>query len=97
MKEPMLKKAMDTLEFLSQDPAARMAYDARMKALSDEKSRIESARQVGMAEGMARGEARGRAEAAVKMLEMGMELELIEKIAGMTIKEIKALRPLPQE
>ncbi len=28
MKEPMLKKAMDTLEFLSQDRAARMAYDA---------------------------------------------------------------------
>ncbi|MFD0710459.1 hypothetical protein [Paenibacillus sp. GCM10027626] len=40
MNEPMLKKAMDTLEFLSQDAAARMAYDARMKALSDEKSTV---------------------------------------------------------
>ncbi|MDF2722069.1 MAG: hypothetical protein K0Q59_1744 [Paenibacillus sp.] len=29
----MLRKAMDTLEFLSQDAAARLAYDARMKAL----------------------------------------------------------------
>ncbi|MEF3310719.1 hypothetical protein PV433_17685 [Paenibacillus sp. GYB004] len=29
MKEPMLKKAMDTLEFLSQDAAARMAYSGK--------------------------------------------------------------------
>ncbi|WP_405112659.1 hypothetical protein MHH28_05105 [Paenibacillus sp. FSL K6-1217] len=33
----MLNKAMDTLEFLSQDAAAQMAYDVRMKALSDER------------------------------------------------------------
>jgi len=38
----VLKKAMDTLEFLSQDAMARMAYDARMKALSDEKTRQQS-------------------------------------------------------
>ncbi|ETT72024.1 hypothetical protein C173_15684 [Paenibacillus sp. FSL R7-277] len=37
MNEPMLKKAMDTLEFLSQDTVARMEYQARMKALSDER------------------------------------------------------------
>uniref|UniRef100_UPI002EDB1FFC hypothetical protein n=1 Tax=Cohnella fermenti TaxID=2565925 RepID=UPI002EDB1FFC len=57
-----------------------------MKALSDEKSRIESARQAGKAE--------GKAETAVKMLEMGIELEMIEKITGMTAEEIRALRPL---
>jgi hypothetical protein len=52
MSNPLKKKAMDTLELLSQDAAARMEYEACMKALSDEKSRIEGARLEGMTEGI---------------------------------------------
>ncbi|WP_281884758.1 hypothetical protein [Paenibacillus sp. YYML68] len=97
MKEPMLKKAMDTLEFLSQNEAARMAYDARMKALSDEKSRIEGAmeagRAAGIAAGIAAGKAEGKAETAVKMLELGIDVETISKATGFSVEEIKAMRP----
>ncbi|ETT72499.1 hypothetical protein C173_14195 [Paenibacillus sp. FSL R7-277] len=50
MNEPMLKKAMDTLEFLSQDAATRMEYDARMKYLRDEASRMNGAKAEGIAE-----------------------------------------------
>lgn len=89
MKEPMLKKAMDTLEFLSQDAAARMAYDARMKALSDEKSRIEGA----WAQGLEQGVARAKAEMASKLLEMGLDLQKIAEATGMSVEEVKALKP----
>ncbi|GGA43517.1 Rpn family recombination-promoting nuclease/putative transposase [Paenibacillus physcomitrellae] len=93
VKEPMLKKAMNTLEFLSQDTAARMAYDARMKALSDEKSRIESAMKVGREEGKVEGKAEGKAETALKLLEMGAAIEMIAEATGMTEEAIRALKP----
>ena len=53
MNEPTLKKAMDTLEFLSQDREARRRYEERQKYLHDEASMIEWATEKGMAEGMA--------------------------------------------
>lgn len=79
MKEPMLKKAMDTLEFLSQDAAARMAYDARMKTLSDEHSRIEGAK------------AETSKEIAIRLLNRGIDLQTISEATGLSIEEIKAL------
>lgn len=36
MNETVLKKAMGTLEFLSQDAATRIEYEARMKHLREE-------------------------------------------------------------
>ncbi|MNJ55017.1 PD-(D/E)XK nuclease family transposase [compost metagenome] len=41
MNEPTLKKAMDTLEFLSLDREARRLYEERQKYLHDEASMIE--------------------------------------------------------
>ncbi|WP_431089665.1 hypothetical protein [Paenibacillus sp. 8b26] len=41
MNEPTLKKAMDTLEFLSQDGDARRLYEERQKFLHDEASALE--------------------------------------------------------
>ncbi len=84
MKEPMLKKAMDTLEFLSQDTAARLAFDARMKALSDEKSRIESAEEKGRAE--------TSKEIALRLLDRGVDLQTISEATGLSVEEIKGLK-----
>lgn len=83
-KELMLKKAMDTLEFLSQDAAARLAYDARMKALSDEHSRIESAEEKGRSE--------TSKEIAIKLLDRGIDLQTISDATGLSLEEIKGLR-----
>ena len=47
MNEPTLKKAMDTLEFLSQDREARRMYEERQKYLHDEASMIEWATEKG--------------------------------------------------
>lgn len=84
--EPKLKKAMDTLEFLSQDAAARMECEARMKALSDEKSRIEGARAEGLAA--------GKSETARNLLALGADVPFIMKATGLSEKEIEALRPI---
>lgn len=89
MNEPMLKRAMDTLEFLSQDASTRMAYDARMKALSDEKSMIEGAR----AEGAAKGKLEGKREMARELLTLGVDLSAIVKASGLSEDEIKKLLP----
>lgn len=71
---------MDTLEFLSQDAAARMAYNARMKALSDEHSRIEGAKS------------ETSKEIAIKLLERGIDLQTISEATGLLLEEIKELR-----
>lgn len=89
MNEPMLKKAMDTLELLSQDTATRMAYDARMKALSDEKLMIEGAR----AEGEAKGEVEGKVEMARELLALGIDMSAVVKASGLSEEEIKKLLP----
>lgn len=75
---------MDTLEFLSQDAAARMAYDARMKALSDEHSRIESAEEKGRAE--------SSREIAIRLLDRGIDLQTISEATGLSVEDIKGLR-----
>ncbi len=90
VNEPMLKKAMDTLEFLSQDEATRLAYQARMKALRDEVSRMEGARE----EGREEGKAQGKAETAINLLSMGIDIQTIAKATGLTEAEIRSLRPL---
>ncbi|WP_339249199.1 hypothetical protein [Paenibacillus sp. FSL P2-0136] len=65
MNEPVLKKAMNTLEFLSQNEEARRQYEARQRYLHDEASMYEAAK-VAEAKGWAEGEAKGKAEGMAK-------------------------------
>jgi predicted transposase/invertase (TIGR01784 family) len=96
MNEPVLKKAMDTLEFLSQDAEARRLYEDRQRYLHDEASMIEGA----LAEGDARGEARGivagqeqKARAmAAELLALGVDPGVIAKASGLSESEILALK-----
>ncbi|MNY56559.1 hypothetical protein D3C86_1926520 [compost metagenome] len=79
---------MDTLEFLSQDAATRMEYEARMKYLRDEVSRMEGAKSEGRAEG-----ARKKAEdMALELLTLGVEISVIVKASGLSEQEIQSLR-----
>ncbi|OCT11900.1 hypothetical protein A8709_28980 [Paenibacillus pectinilyticus] len=85
MQEPELGKAMTVLEFLSQDEEARRLYEMRQKALHDEASLREGARE----EGERQGELRGRLEVAVKMIAKGMDLESVSELTGISIEELK--------
>lgn len=88
MNEPVLKKAMDTLEFLSQDAETRRLYEDRQKFLHDEASIIEGA----LAEGEARGERKKALEMAKELLAHGVEISIIAKASGLPESEILAMK-----
>jgi predicted transposase/invertase (TIGR01784 family) len=94
--EPPLRKAMTTLEFLSQDREARMLYEMRQKALRDHISAIEGAREQGRLEGRERGRLEGRVEGRVEvarnMLAMGLDVELIAQATGLAREKLEELK-----
>lgn len=92
MNEPTLKKAMDTLEFLSQDREARRLYEERQKYLHDEASMIEWATEKGIEKGLVEGEKRKAIEIAKNMLSFGIEVSVIAKTSGLTESEVEALK-----
>ncbi|GGG10913.1 hypothetical protein GCM10010912_64170 [Paenibacillus albidus] len=100
LNDPHLKKAMDTLEFLSQDNEARRLYEERQKFLHDEASMIEWATEKGLEAGRAAGHAAGQAEGERKkaleiarnMLSLGIEIKLIAQASGLTEAEILSLK-----
>lgn len=75
MNEPTLKKAMDTLEFLSQDREARRLYEERQKVLHDEASMIEWATE--------KGERKKDLEIAKNILSLGIEVSVIANASGL--------------
>lgn len=96
MNEPGLTKAMDTLQYLSQDTEARRLYEARQKYLHDEASMLEGAKQVGMREGikegMKEGLKKGVIEVAKNMLGLNMDITTIANVTGLSENEISKLK-----
>ncbi|WP_339802882.1 Rpn family recombination-promoting nuclease/putative transposase [Paenibacillus sp. FSL R5-0744] len=80
MNEPGLEKAMDTLQYLSQDSEARRLYVARQKYLHDEASILGCAKMAGVK------------KVAKNMLAMNIDIKTITKATGLTEQEINALR-----
>lgn len=88
MNDPVLKKVMDTLEFLSHDAEARRLYEDRQKFLHDEASMIEGA----LAEGEARGEKRKSHQMVLELFKLGVDTAIIAKASGLPEAEIIALK-----
>lgn len=84
MNEPVLIKAMDTLEFLSQDAEARRLHEDRQKYLHDEASMIEGAK--------AEGERSKATDIAKKLIQSGVDAAIIAASTGLTREEIERLR-----
>lgn len=80
MNEPALGKAMTALEYLSQDTEAQRLYEMRQKALHDEASMLEGARE------------EGKLELAKSLLHMGVDMPTLAKATGLTIKELIKLK-----
>ncbi|MEH7560693.1 Rpn family recombination-promoting nuclease/putative transposase, partial [Priestia megaterium] len=83
-EDHVLKKAIDEWERVSQDPEVLLAYEARRKALLDEKSALK------------RAERKGKEEAiklmAIGMIQEGIASNIISKLTGLSIEEIEKLR-----
>lgn len=88
MNEPGLEKAMDTLQYLSQDSEARRLYEARQKYLHDEASMVEGAKSAGVAEGINKG----KREVARNLLAMGMDHAAVAKATGLSESEIRDIK-----
>ena len=63
-----------------------------LKAYCDIKNSLDTARQEGITEGMAKGMAKEKAKIAKKLLEIGMPLESIIQVTGLTENEINNLQ-----
>ena len=70
-------------------------YEDSLKAYRDIKNSLDTAKDEGRAEGMAKGMAKGRVETLNKMVsEMkreGLGYDLIEKLTGLSQKDIDAI------
>ncbi|MBW4080071.1 Rpn family recombination-promoting nuclease/putative transposase [Paenibacillus sp. S150] len=103
MNEPALRKAMETLEFLSQDSEARRKYEDRQKFLHDEASQRDGAEREGFAkgikeglkegkkEGIKEGEREAKLEIARNLLAMGLDRSSIQAATGLTDEEMKSI------
>ncbi|MHA7966857.1 Rpn family recombination-promoting nuclease/putative transposase [Paenibacillus sp. CAU 1782] len=100
LNEPKLDKAMDTLQFLSQDKEARRLYEQRQKYLHDQASMLDWATDNGMKKGIEQSIEQGRlegqykkaAEIAGNMLELGIDITMIVKASGLTHAEVEEIR-----
>lgn len=88
MNEPGLEKAMDILQYLSQDSDARRLFEARLKYLHDEASIMEGAKSAGIAEGINKG----KREVARDLLAMEMDHAAIAKVTGLSGDEIRSIK-----
>ena len=94
---PGLGEAREKLKYYSMTPEDRHAYDEHLNAVMIQNDVLDSAKlegrmeghMEGHMEGLAEGEAKGNAEAnlenAKKMKAMGIDLEMIRQITGITL------------
>ena len=86
---PGLGEAREKLKYYSMTPEDRHAYDEHWNAVMIQNDVLDSAKLEGRMEGLAEGEAKGKAEAnlenAKKMKAMGIDLEMIRQITGITL------------
>lgn len=92
VKDPVLKKALDTLEYLSQDVETRRLYEERQRYLHDEASMLLGAKEEGIALGKAEGKAESKLETAEKMLRKGLDTLLIMEVTGLSEKMLNDLK-----
>lgn len=99
-EDQTLKKAIDEWERVSQDPEVLLVYEARRKALLDEKSALRRAEKqgemIGEERGKKIGEKIGEKKAIMKvalgMIQKGLDNETIAELTELTQEEIEQLR-----
>lgn len=88
-RDPILKDAMQKWEKMSQDPAFRMSYEARQKALIDEASKYKYAEKRGLEKGIEQGKLAEREQLIRGMHKNGMDIEDIAKFTNMDMSEVR--------
>ena len=99
LKNHEIRKALESLQYLSADEKVREQYDSRNDAILGEMSLINASRKEGEKIGIEKGRAEERAkakaekiESARKMLSKGLEIQDIADFTGLSLTEIEALK-----
>ena len=94
---------LEDADVASLSPKEREIYDARLKRYRDNRACLDYAIEKGVREGLEKGKTEGRAEGraegqqeekqriAKELKESGVELAIIAKTTGLTIKQIENL------
>jgi predicted transposase/invertase (TIGR01784 family) len=82
-KEEKIKKAMTVLDYISQTDKERMLYEDRQRALITYNSNIDGAKEEGRLE--------GKLEIAKSMLKEGLDINLVSKLSGINVQNLKSL------
>jgi len=102
--EPAIEKAQKVLEYLGTNDEIRRYYELREKAIHDEITRLEGAKeeglqqglqqgiQQGIQQGLQQGEYQKSYEVAKKMILDEVEYSIIEKYTGISKAELENLR-----
>lgn len=90
-KDEYIEEAYRELEKLSADEQAKLEYEAREKAIRDYNSQMNSA----LKRGIEKGIEEGKRSLIRTMLENGAEPDLIAKLTGLSLSEIKEAEELP--
>jgi predicted transposase/invertase (TIGR01784 family) len=88
-KNPMIEKAIEELEYLSQDDKTRQLYEEQLKAEFDYNSGIYAAFRDGKAEGKLEGEIETKLQTARKMKEEGFNDDQIIRITGLSESQLR--------
>ena len=94
-----MKRAVKTLEDLSQDEEMRNAIEQTQKNIAEYNARMMEAKKEGLKQGIEKGMEKGRSEGieqskeeiALNMLKANLDADLISKITGLSKKEIQKL------
>ena len=95
-KNKEIKKAMNTLDFISEDPKERERHNSIIMAEYNRLTSEHNFFEAGVEEGIEKGKKEGKKEGVIKtakaMLEKNIPIETIMEITELTKEEIEKLR-----
>ncbi|KEK21882.1 ATPase [Bacillus gaemokensis] len=86
-QDPILQKALNKWEDMSQNSSFRSQYEAREKVLFDEQAKLAHAREEGLEEGFKKG----KIQMIQGMHELGVPIETIAKASKLSIREVEII------
>jgi len=87
LKTKLFEKAFRAAEIAKFDPDQRDAYENSLKYYRDLKNVVDTSFEEGKME--------GKIELVIQMLQMGLPIEQIAQISGLTVEEINKLQSNP--
>ena len=88
LKEAVFEKLFHQAELAMLTPDQDLAYERSRKVYLDTLNEVRGAHILGHREGLAEGTAKTKLELAKKMLSLGMEMDKVSQITGLSEKEI---------